>query len=1088
MADKTLAETIAEGVLGSVGVIVEKALSDLQFDKTYQPCEIIQRAEDEANKYVCSYENKRFKAYSDQSFFAGDMVQVLVPQNNWSNQKHIVGRVMSTGAAAYNFKYPFDDFLVVAQMDVEDLYSLLAGCSPILKNDFNSVPSDLAAWIKAQEGYVEGQDYVFGHTPYSVDAVMEEMEAADIAAVGGYRKNLLIFTNTQQLIDYITTDEGKEWYAIRYLQNLDGTYYWTTTEIQTVFKKISTALAGDTNETDFPVGIDGQLHKTTAMIGLSDAITKLNAYAENVAADWDMDDSNRNYSFLSVTYDNEGNEIKSVVTRQGRIKLLNSLEATRTARKDAWLSLITKNIDWREIDRDIDFEEFKSRAIKNYNINWDDMFTAWTEKKADEFRGRTMNDIYNSYRITQICGGPDNIFKFQANRHFKDRLNENHYNLPMIKLCSFIPANGAKSIQGFTRAGLSLDITTLLNSQRIIKGEYGVYIQIEGSRATTGDTESTDVITQEEYDVKYAELEAAMTAEIAEVSGDNSLNELEKQDRINEIRERYNVQFTQLAKTIIVTDRQDSSDGTVTTVRFDDQFSSQTDFYGNVYAYTVPYTQQKLLNIENFVSISRISLYAYQTFDNPDPVKRAVAPVLQQISDKRAEIAQLEQIYTTCLNAAEGTPARANLSTASSQLAAARTALIKLQQEDYPAALASAEPDYGWMRDNPDPKVYYKRTKDGVNEEFTEYPPDDINPLFEDSLPENIYFEKPYLGLGFSIDELKNGKLILYTADDLNYGTAGTRTNEEYDTRNLKLVWVQPENDVLNIYPTWKPGKDPNGVQQDKVELQPWEYDLFYRYEQAETFEKLKELYITRYDTPYDSARAQKQKQVIENIQKWIVILRNALDNAKAYYLRQHNAQEITLEQWQVFKEELQAMDKALERQATDIETIAETSLLKDDVGKTERLVDLYRVKRAQLKHQQSDKEQGAAIKQAMDQIMIELSKQPIETLIGYTPSKFYTMGGGGRDCQEIVMSVDGQGAVLYQAYTDAYNQLVANEKYRLALENATLNTETDYSQQSEILMEELKSGAMHAEATRLDTRIGDVHNAAEACVVLTMR
>jgi hypothetical protein len=85
-------------------------------------------------------------------------------------------------------------------------------------------------------------------------------------------------------------------------------------------------------------------------------------------------------------------------------------------------------------------------------------------------------------------------------------------------------------------------------------------------------------------------------------------------------------------------------------------------------------------------------------------------------------------------------------------------------------------------------------------------------------------------------------------------------------------------------------------------------------------------------------------------------------------------------------------------------------------------------------------------------------------------------------------MSVEGQGAVLYQAYIDAYNQLVANEKYRLALENATLNTETDYSQQSEILMEELKSGAMHAEATRLNTRIGDVHNAAEACVVLTMR
>ena len=136
-------------------------------------------------------------------------------------------------------------------------------------------------------------------------------------------------------------------------------------------------------------------------------------------------------------------------------------------------------------------------------------------------------------------------------------------------------------------------------------------------------------------------------------------------------------------------------------------------------------------------------------------------------------------------------------------------------RQDYKTAQESTERTYGWMREGNDPIVTYKRAKDGyvTGEDYAEAQPDDIVPEYEDELPENLGFENPYLGLGFSAQELKDGKLIMYTMDDLSYGALGTKSDPALDTRNLKLVWVQPEDDVLNIYPTWKPGQDPNGEQ-----------------------------------------------------------------------------------------------------------------------------------------------------------------------------------------------------------------------------------------------------------------------------------
>lgn len=1081
MADdrqKTLADTIAEGLLGSMDIVVQKALSDLQFDKTYQPCKIIQRAEDEANKYVCEYENKRFEAYSDQSFFADDLVQVLVPQNNWNNQKTIVGRVMMTGAAAYNFKYPFDDFITIAQMDVEDLYSLLAGCSPIAISDIDALGSDLAAWIKNQEHYVAttgGRNYIFGHTPYSVQGIIDEIATNDMATVAGYAKNLLIFTSKQQILNLIANTEKSAYYAVDYINALTDTQYWTAEYLQNIFRKISIKLAAD-NSDNFR-GVDGELNKQNAALGVSQAIALINTACSEKATAWDQDASNNTYPFKLVTYDDNGDEVINTINRPGRIRLLNTLENTREARKTAWLNLITKKVDWTKINRDWTYAEFVDNAVIDKS-HWDTYVTAWLEEKADYFRGRTMEEVYNAYRMTAICGGPDNVLKFWANRHFKDRLNENHFNLPRTKLCSFVPANGAKSIQGFTKAGLALDITTLLGSQRIIKGEYGVYIQIEGSKAVDTNTETTEVMTKAEYEIKWVELETKMQNEINAIEADTSLTALQKQEKKNEIEERYAPQFKQLEKIVVLSDEEDSATGTTNTVRFDDSFNSTSDFYGNVYAYTVPYTQQKLLNISNFVSITRISLYAYQSFDKTENRRKVINQLNAELADARAE----ETKWDSQMNYFESRSMTTDPQYAvATQNKATWHAKVEELKTEYDKALR-VEPEYGWMKEGQDPTVYYKRVKDGYTYEegYTLADPDDINVDFEYELPENIYFENPYLGLGFSRDELKDGKLILYTMDDLNYGALGTSTDANLDTRNLKLVWVYPDDTgVINIYPTWKPGYDIDGNWQESVELQPYEYNLFYRREQSQTFEDLKNLYIQRYDKPYDSARAKKQKEIYNKLSEWIVIIRNALDNAKAFYLTQVANEQMTLEAWEMRKSELIAQDQTLKHAAETLASIADMSLMNDDTAKAGRILDFYESQYQSLIEsirQNNDTETATEIITKVIDLKNQIKGLPESTLDANTAQQMNYL----RD--QALNGVDGLSSSdkdkIYQAI---YRTEIANLKYKEALAGGgTSGTEADIDKIAGKLMDELTAGA----ARKIASDCIEVHDAYQNRVV----
>ena len=72
-------------------------------------------SEKEQGIYTVEYESARFKAYArlDESYYEKEMVLVQIPQNNFNNQKTILGRVedLEAQSKAYNFSFPFDKFV-----------------------------------------------------------------------------------------------------------------------------------------------------------------------------------------------------------------------------------------------------------------------------------------------------------------------------------------------------------------------------------------------------------------------------------------------------------------------------------------------------------------------------------------------------------------------------------------------------------------------------------------------------------------------------------------------------------------------------------------------------------------------------------------------------------------------------------------------------------------------------------------------------------------------------------------------------------------------------------------------------------------
>lgn len=93
---------IEQNICEAVDIIVNRALSQAQFDKTIKAT-IVNLVDSKTGKYKVRYQDDLIYAYAgtaDMDFNTGDEVYILVPQGNFSGDKTILGTTKKIGGAA----------------------------------------------------------------------------------------------------------------------------------------------------------------------------------------------------------------------------------------------------------------------------------------------------------------------------------------------------------------------------------------------------------------------------------------------------------------------------------------------------------------------------------------------------------------------------------------------------------------------------------------------------------------------------------------------------------------------------------------------------------------------------------------------------------------------------------------------------------------------------------------------------------------------------------------------------------------------------------------------------------------------------
>lgn len=110
---------IQDRMLEAMKILTDHSVSALAFDRTIE-CVVVGTEKKDEGIYTVEYESARFEAYAKKtdSYYENEMVLVQIPQNDFNNQKTILGRREDEKAQskAYNFQFPFDRFVPLKQL------------------------------------------------------------------------------------------------------------------------------------------------------------------------------------------------------------------------------------------------------------------------------------------------------------------------------------------------------------------------------------------------------------------------------------------------------------------------------------------------------------------------------------------------------------------------------------------------------------------------------------------------------------------------------------------------------------------------------------------------------------------------------------------------------------------------------------------------------------------------------------------------------------------------------------------------------------------------------------------------------------
>ena len=112
---------ITEQICEAVDIIVSKRLESINFDSTIIAT-IVSNREADQYKYICSNGSSQFIAYSKETNYkVNDSVYVTIPNNDYSQQKIIIGKYVAKDEKPFIFKEPFDTIIDLTEnLVVED--------------------------------------------------------------------------------------------------------------------------------------------------------------------------------------------------------------------------------------------------------------------------------------------------------------------------------------------------------------------------------------------------------------------------------------------------------------------------------------------------------------------------------------------------------------------------------------------------------------------------------------------------------------------------------------------------------------------------------------------------------------------------------------------------------------------------------------------------------------------------------------------------------------------------------------------------------------------------------------------------------
>lgn len=148
---------LIEDFFDSIDTIAEARVKDLKFNKTVR-CEIVDTTKKDKGEYIVTDGSTKFKAYSDNTHYVrGDYVNVTIPNGDYSAQKMITGRCMTSEEDVFNYVSPLKSYIDITQNLIEDNVAsagLVANgqksCVTLWeKNDFGGVKSYQRLGLKA---------------------------------------------------------------------------------------------------------------------------------------------------------------------------------------------------------------------------------------------------------------------------------------------------------------------------------------------------------------------------------------------------------------------------------------------------------------------------------------------------------------------------------------------------------------------------------------------------------------------------------------------------------------------------------------------------------------------------------------------------------------------------------------------------------------------------------------------------------------------------------------------------------------------------------------------------------------------------